>query len=207
MLKRGGGVQRGFTLIEVMITLAVLGFLVMLGLPSFAIWINNSKIRTAAEGMTNGLQLARAEAVRQNVQVQYDQGVQSSWIVCTVASTAGSNPANRCPSPTPYVGFVQQGTSSEGSSNAVVVVNGVWPRPSPPGETVTFNSIGRVIVNGSGAPAITQLDVCNALDASVRKMRIVVGMGGNVRMCDPQVASGDPRACPTGGLTPPSPPC
>jgi type IV fimbrial biogenesis protein FimT len=206
VLKRGA-VKRGFTLIEILITLAVLGILFMLGLPSFAIWINNSKIRTAAEGMTNGLQLARAEAVRQNVQVQYDQGAQSSWIVCTVASTAGSNPPNRCPSTTPYVGFVQQGASSEGSSNAVVVVNGVWPRPSPPGETVTFNSIGRVTVNGSGAPAITQLDVCNPLDSSLRKMRIVVGMGGNVRMCDPQVASGDPRACPTGGLTPPGPPC
>ncbi|SRR5258708_2244707 len=199
--------HRGFTLIEIVITLAVLGILVMLGLPSFAIWMNNSKIRTAAEGITNGLQLARAEAVRQNVQVQYDQGAQNSWIVCTVASTAGSSPVNRCPSTTPYTGFVQQGTSTEVSSNAVVVVNGVWPRPSPPAETVTFNSMGRVIVNGSGAPAITQLDVCNPLDASVRKMRIVVGMGGNVRMCDPQVAAGDPRACPAGGLTPPSPPC
>jgi type IV fimbrial biogenesis protein FimT len=202
-----GAVERGFTLIEILITLAVLGILFMLGLPSFAIWINNSKIRTATEGMTNGLQLARAEAVRQNVQVQYDQGVQSSWIVCTVASTAGSNPPNRCPSTTPYDGFVQLRTSAEASSNSVVVVNGVWPRPSPPGETVTFNSMGQVIVNGSGAPAITQLDVCNAVDASVRKMRIVIGIGGNVRMCDPQVAAGDPRACPAGGLTPPSPPC
>ena len=26
-------------------------------------------------------------------------------------------------------------------------------------------------------------------------MRIMVGGGGNVRMCDPKVAIGDPRAC------------
>ena len=55
--------QRGVTLIELAIVLAVVALLYSQAAPSFAVWIKSAQIRTAAESMQNGLQLARAEAI------------------------------------------------------------------------------------------------------------------------------------------------
>jgi hypothetical protein len=35
----------------------------------------------------------------------------------------------------------------------------------------------------------------DAADPALRKMRVLVGNGGNARMCDPQLLQPDPRAC------------
>lgn len=168
---------RGFTLIELGITVTVLGLLITLALPTFTAWINNTKIRTGTEAMLNGLQIARAEAVRRNVTVQFVLGTQTSWTVSTVGTAE----------------VIQTRSSDEGSGNAVVAI-------TPAGATtLTFNGLGRIVGNGDGTASITQLDVCSGADmpaADMRKLRVAVGSAGNARMCDPQVAAGDPRACP-----------
>ena len=41
--------QAGFNIIEVLVSLALLGILLGLGVPSFAEWIRNQKIRASAE--------------------------------------------------------------------------------------------------------------------------------------------------------------
>lgn len=174
--------MRGFTLIELGIALAVLGVLIMLGLPTFTSWIANTKIRTGAEAVLNGVQLARAEAVRQNVQVQFVLGGATGVTEWTV-SALGTGGA---------LTTVQTRSANEGSSNATV---GITPAGAT---TITYNGMGRITSNGDGTPTISQIDVCSAAPiptADMRKMRIVVGAGGNLRMCDPQVAAGDPRAC------------
>jgi type IV fimbrial biogenesis protein FimT len=178
----------GFTLVEIMISLTVLGMLLMLGLPSFSAWIQNTQIRTSAESLLNGLQVARAEAVRQNVTVQFVLGAGTGWTVSTVATST----------------VVQSRSASEGSGNAALTV-------SPAGATtVTFSGLGRVIPNPDASNSVTQIDVCGASSmapSDMRKMRVAIGAGGNVRMCDLQVTtSSDPRACvgsPPG--TPPNP--
>ena len=63
--------EHGFSLVELMVTVAVLSLLMTLAVPSFAEWIQNSRIRTAAESIQNGLQVARAEAVRRNARVEF----------------------------------------------------------------------------------------------------------------------------------------
>jgi len=172
----------GFTLIELAITLVILGILTALGLPVFTDWINNTKIRTAAEGIANGVQLARAEAVRQNLKVQFvldGTSGPSAWTVSSVSSTG-------------VLTQVQQRTN-EGSGNAIV---GVLPSGAT---TVTYSGIGVITPNGDTTPSLTQIDVCSSaamLSGNMRKMRITIGTGGNVKMCDPQAAATDPRGCP-----------
>ncbi|HYS50631.1 MAG TPA: GspH/FimT family pseudopilin, partial [Burkholderiales bacterium] len=63
--------QRGFTIVEVLISLVVLGVLLALGTPGFVEWLQNQQIRAAAEATLNGLQVARGEAVRRNTPVRF----------------------------------------------------------------------------------------------------------------------------------------
>jgi type IV fimbrial biogenesis protein FimT len=61
----------GFTLIELMIALAIGAILLMLGLPSFNEFLRNSEIRSTTESLVNGLRVARTEAVRRNQLVTF----------------------------------------------------------------------------------------------------------------------------------------
>ena len=83
---RVGGPSAGFTIIELMIVLVVLGVVLTLGMPSISGWLQNTQIRTAAEGMVSGLQLARAEALRRNAIVRF-QLVNNLTAGCALSNT------------------------------------------------------------------------------------------------------------------------
>lgn len=57
---------RGFTLLEAMITVAVLAILVSVGVPSFRATVERNRVTTTANDLLYHLQLARSEAVKRN---------------------------------------------------------------------------------------------------------------------------------------------
>ena len=63
--------QGGLTLVELMVTLTIFGALLLLGLPSFSAWLQNSRIRVTSEAVLAGLQFAKAEAVARNARVRF----------------------------------------------------------------------------------------------------------------------------------------
>ncbi len=63
--------QRGVSLIEMVTVMAIFAILTGLAVPSFSAWMTNVQIRTATESIQNGLQLARAEAIRRNNPVMF----------------------------------------------------------------------------------------------------------------------------------------
>jgi len=167
------------TLVEIMISLAVLGVLLMVAVPNFAAWLQNQQLRAATEGSLNGLQIARAEAIRRNALVQLVMAPPATgWTVSDAASGT----------------VLQSKVHEEGTVNAVLAV-------TPGGATrVTFTPLGAVGANTDGSAAITQLDFTNPTGGScqpggpMRCLRVVVTGGGSLKMCDP-VAT-DARACP-----------
>jgi type IV fimbrial biogenesis protein FimT len=66
--------QSGFTLIELMVIIAVLGVLVAIALPSFTSTIDRRNLVGAANDIFAGLQYARSEAIKrnQNIEFQFD---------------------------------------------------------------------------------------------------------------------------------------
>jgi len=165
----------GFTLIELMVAIAVLAILLFVALPNFAVWMQNTQIRTAGEAVLNGMQLARAEAIRRNTAVELRMDVSSGW----TARVSG----------TPEV--IQSRLAGEGSAAALVTI-------TPVGATkITFNGFGSIAANNDGSPAITEIkiDSPSIAAADSRELCVLVRAGGTIRMCDPQVVVTDSRSC------------
>lgn len=198
------GSMQGFNLIELLIGIAILGVLLTVGLPSMSTWLQNAQLRTAAEGVMSGLNLARSEALRRNntVRFQFTTTLDASCALSTTGKNwvvSLSDPTGLCnvaPSETAAPQIVQAKSSVEGTTNAVITATG--------GSSVTFSGLGRT----SGAGQMTAVDITNPTGGAcqgtdgvgggpMRCLRVQITSGGQVRMCDPAVsATTDPRYCP-----------
>lgn len=70
---------RGFTLLEVMVTLAVLGILVSIAIPSFSYLAANTKMKGAATDLHLALLKARSEAVKRSTSVTLTPTNSTNW--------------------------------------------------------------------------------------------------------------------------------
>lgn len=199
MLIRHRSAVAGFSLIELMIGLVVLGILFMVGLPSLATWMQNTQIRTSADTMSSGLNYARAEALRRNTNVRF-QLVDSLNAGCALSATGRSwvvslgdanGVCNEAISDTAGAMILQKKDAAEGAPNAAIEGNGR--------SVVIFNGLGRVNTTN---PPLQQADISNpnggACQAAgpMRCLSIRIQTGGQIRLCDPAVVDNtDPRAC------------
>ncbi len=187
--------QCGVSLIELMIGIVIVSLLMVAGIPSFSLWIQNTQTRSAAESIQNGLQITRTEAVRRNATVRFslmDAGGTVAWSVDCVNVTAD------CPA------GIQTRSGSEGGANARAGISVDAAVPAigtaitagtglPAG--VTFDGLGRIPTANVGID-IARIDVSNSVRADARRMVILVSPGGQTRMCDPAIAIADnPQGC------------
>ncbi|MCI1190474.1 GspH/FimT family pseudopilin [Calidifontimicrobium sp. SYSU G02091] len=203
MLSGRGRPAAGFTVIELMVTITVLALLLMAVAPSVGAWIANTQIRNAATSIQMGLQRARSEALRRNTPVRFtlvsltnaavmddscapsDSGV--SWVVSLDDPTGDCGTA---PSDTAAPRIVETHAGGVGGGRFTVAAT---TSGGDEASSVTFNGFGRVV----GTDGIGVIDIDHVEPgADYRALRLVIGLGGTVRMCDPAVTSADdPRKC------------
>ena len=66
-----GRCARGFTVVELMVTLGVIAILTVVAIPSFNSMINSNRLTTAANEIVAGLNTARMEAIKRNAYTQF----------------------------------------------------------------------------------------------------------------------------------------
>lgn len=202
--------RHGFTLIELMVTLAVAGVLLVGAIPLVREWLMNLEIRNAAESIASGLSKARSEAVKRNQPVMFslvsstsagtlDADCQlsprsASWVVSL------EDPSGACDR-TAGVGGIKEDkprlldkhASGDGSPSVVVGVYDASCSNSTGATQVSFNGYGRM--NDDPEP-MRCIVVRHPRSDTTHTLRVMVGTGGTVRTCDPAVTDrDDPRTC------------
>ncbi|MFG5777064.1 GspH/FimT family pseudopilin [Comamonas sp. J-3] len=197
---------RGMTLVELMIGVVIVASVLALGMPSMALWMKNSRIRSAAEVMQNSLQTARAEAVRRNevVRVQLvdtignDCNLNANGRFWVTNLGAGNNAAASCGQATgdnQDAKILQKGALSTATnvsvtaSQTVYAFNGLGQQAATTNPTI--NPPNALTVEFTAAEGS-----CIKDGGDVRCLNVIVSPAGQVRMCDSAISTrGDALTC------------
>lgn len=184
--------DRGVTFVELVVVLAVMAVIIAITLPSFATLMANQRIKTTAESLRAGLQLARMEALKRGQGVTFDMGsLNSSWTVgCEIPVDADNDGDGLfdCPGEIRFSSSIVEG----GVQNITITMDAG-------AGMVTFSPIGLVRqANQDGSVPFTQIDVTvpNTGISGLKPLRVLLPAGGLSRVCDPAVTTdGDTRKC------------
>jgi type IV fimbrial biogenesis protein FimT len=82
--------QRGFTMIELMVTVTIIAVMLGLGVPSFRNFIAGQKVKTASQDLMTALVIARSEAIKRNASVTVAPLTADTWVSGWTVSAAPS---------------------------------------------------------------------------------------------------------------------
>ena len=209
--------HRGFTLVELLVGLAIVAMLLAMAAPSLRTYSENSKLRASAETFSSMLQKARMEAVTRNAVVEFmftNQDVATD-VDAFVAAANGRNwvmrVKNPAPASTPEHILLGARSAAEGATNASATSVQLDAKSSSGVDitSVNFNSLGQPSLNAlpDASGALREAGVfafsnplggaCDSADGgAMRCLQVRSSVSGEVRICDPTVtATGDSRKC------------
>lgn len=186
--------QRGMSIVEICVAMAILALVIGFGAPSAMTWIQNLQLRNAADSILGGLQSARLAALQRNTMVAFELTDPNStaWHVCLFDPVAQacvpgdlrtSDPSAQANA---RVGVEYQFTDFSTALNGGINIPAL----------VAFDQFGRVAT--ASASNIARIDVRNPsmTASSERRLSVVVQVAGMVRMCDPSISKSlNPQGC------------
>ncbi|MDF2867051.1 MAG: ral secretion pathway protein [Gammaproteobacteria bacterium] len=167
--------QKGVTIIELMISLVVMALILIITIPSFTDYIRNNQLRSLADEFQASIQQAKNEAIKRNARVNLllaDTG----WTI-DIPARAGEAETR----------LLERAAESSQARLAI----------SASSNTIGFNSQGRLADGGVYTADINSQNSadCMAQGGKVRCLRVQVSTAGQIKICDPNLASTDPRSC------------
>jgi type IV fimbrial biogenesis protein FimT len=165
--------EPGFSLIELLVVLAIAAISLAMGVPSFRILIQNQRTTTTVNDFFAAVNLARSEAMQRGVRVD-------------LMPAQGGNDWTKG-----WVVFVDRnGNHKPDSSDQIIFTHGPVPEglkiesklKDSSAEYLAYNGYGRTRVNAS--PQVPQSgNVSFTSDQLVRK--VIINFLGRARVCDP----------------------
>ena len=153
--------QSGFTLIELMVTMAVLAILAVVAVPGMTMLINGNRLSGMNDELTASVQLARSEAIRRNARV----------------TMCGSADGTTCDAVTDWNRWIVVGRDNASGTNQVIRDNAaIGPvQVSGPAAGIVFRPSGRI-------DAEEQLIACVPTTSPNQNQRVITVMiSGGVR--------------------------
>lgn len=208
--------MHGFTLLEIMVGMAIMGIVLAVGVPAMAKWVTAAKARSVIGFYSEGLVLARQQAISHNGSSrivfalntgngQYDWQVDvcfptvlaptcgagtGAW--STTTAPAAGDPETAA-DPAKAAGFRSVARSAASLSKAAVIAPELLPAGT---SSIYFNSLGWVDTSVAQRLSSIRLSPSEAIDDEVRPVAVVIGLAGTAIKCDWSVAIPDSRACP-----------
>jgi type IV fimbrial biogenesis protein FimT len=203
--------SRGFTLVELLVAMSIIALLALLGFPAMGTFLQNSKLSNAAASYYSGIQLARAEAIRRNVETQFvltNTGITTANLPNALAPAVnganwvvrvGTGPGSPPPAFLPAAVEAKSGMEGEGNNTAPAVqVIGAGVGATVFDGRVRFNGFGTPPALPGGGNEAYVIDISNPAAGPcgpIHCRRITISQGGQVASCDLSAAAGDSRAC------------
>ena len=171
--------QSGFTLIEMMVVLAIAVILTTSAVPSFQTFIQNNRLSTASHQFITSLNLARSEAVKRGKRVT----------VCKISNSTACTTSNGWEQG--WIIFVDEdgnGARDAGTDELLRVQVALAGIDSIDGQTHVANLISyadsgfpQLVTGGSLSPQLSTLVICDSRDFGSHAKALVVNTTGSVR--------------------------
>ncbi len=201
--------QHGLTMIELLVTVSIIGIMLAVGIPNASHWLLANRARAASEFYADGFSLARRQAIAHNShsRISLTPNVttgQMDWQVdicfttpnarCTDAAGAWSTTAAASAADPQGAGgwkSVFRAATSLPPSEVLV------PAIVPDGATqVYYTALGWVDPVVGNRLSSLRLIPASAYAADVPPVALVVTLAGMPVKCNPAVARSDSRGCP-----------
>jgi type IV fimbrial biogenesis protein FimT len=165
--------RRGFTLIELIVTIALAAILLTLVIPSFSGFLSKRRVEGVANELATDLQYARSEAVARNrgVSVTFGNGC---YVVYTAPASSPNPSACTVSDATAVVKSVSIGTNSVSVTRQASL------------HTITFEPVlGSASNNVGASPGIVEVA---AASGTPWKIQLRISTQGRTKSCSPSGA-------------------
>lgn len=201
--------QRGFTLVELLVTIAIFATALAIGIPNASNWLLTNRARSASEFYAEGFGMARREAIAHNaasrlvltpnvntgqLDWQVDVCYPLPGVPCNPNSGSWSTPTT----PSANDPLLQAGYRSVyRAADALPPAEVLLPTTLPVGSSaVYYTALGWVDTTVAQRLTQLRLDPATQYASQVPVVALVVTLAGIVSKCDPTLPSTDNRACP-----------
>src|ERR1035437_6160157 len=186
--------QKGFTLVEILITLTVLSILLMGVVGMASSFVINAKLRSTVDEFKTGLSTAKIEAIKRNASIIFTPNSDGGWEIAIASSFTTSGSIEKL-----------QSKAMSSSNLTVTAVDGAGTTLTTATSKFRFTGSGRPSSDTSTeVPTPPQYPItfkftatgktCGS-DSGITCLNVTLTSGGQLKTCNPEAASTSIYGC------------